>query len=106
MWAMYKQWLLDEPCQIPDSNELHADSCGIRYKVDSNSRLVMEQKAEMKKRGIRSCDTSDALCLTFALPDSALHDSHTNSKIASKVLSSQKSALKARSNLYGSQQNS
>ena len=62
MWAMYKQWLLDEPCQIPDSNELHADSCGIRYKVDSNSRLVMEQKAEMKKRGIRSCDTSDALC--------------------------------------------
>lgn len=106
MWAMYKQWLLDEPCQIPDSNELHADSCGIRYKVDSNSRLVMEQKAEMKKRGIRSCDTSDSLCLTFALPDSALHDSHTNSKIASKVLSSQKSALRARSNLYGSQQNS
>ena len=106
MWAMYKQWLLDEPCQIPDSNELHADSCGIRYKVDSNSRLVMEQKAEMKKRGIRSCDTSDSLCLTFSLPDSALHDSHTNSKIASKVLSSQKSALRARSTLYGGQQNS
>ena len=62
MWGLYKQWLLDEPCQIPDNNELHADSCGIRYKIDSNSRLVMEQKADMKKRGIRSSDTSDALC--------------------------------------------
>lgn len=106
MWAMYKQWLLDQPCQIPDSNELHADSCGIRYKIDSNSRLVMEQKAEMKKRGIRSCDTADSLCLTFALPESALHDSQSTSKIASKVLSSQKIALKARSILHGSQQNS
>lgn len=106
MWAMYKQWLLDEPCQIPDNNELHADSCGIRYKVDSNSRLVMEQKAEMKKRGIRSCDTSDALCLTFAYPESALQDSNTNSKLAATIMQGQKSALRARSNLHGGYQNS
>ena len=30
----------------------------------------MEQKAEMKKRGVRSPDESDSLCLTFAVPGS------------------------------------
>ena len=105
MWGMYKEWLSDQPCQIPDDDALHADSCGIRYKVDSNSRLVMEQKVEMKKRGVRSSDTSDALCLTFAMPASALQDSNTNSKTAATIMQGQKIALKARSNLHGSQQN-
>lgn len=62
MWGELKAWLSDGPVQIPDDDALHADLCGIRYKIDSNSRLVMEQKSEMKKRGIRSPDTSDALC--------------------------------------------
>lgn len=71
MWAMCKEWLLDEGgADIPESDELHSDLCGIRYKVDSNSRLVMEQKADMKRRGVRSSDCSDSLCLTFAMPGS------------------------------------
>jgi hypothetical protein len=106
MWGLYRQWLLDEPCQIPDNDALHADSCGIRYKVDSNSRLVMEQKAEMKKRGVRSSDCADALCLTFAYPESALKDSSTSSKLAATIMQGQKSALRARSNLHGGYQNS
>ena len=73
LWCALKEWLNDEPCSIPDSDELHSDLCGIKYKVDSNSRLQMESKDDMKKRGIRSSDTADALCLTFALPDSALN---------------------------------
>lgn len=72
MWGELKEWLASEPCQIPDLDSLHSDLVGIRYRIDSNSRLVMEQKAEMKKRGIRSCDEADALCLTFAMPVSAL----------------------------------
>jgi hypothetical protein len=68
MWGEMKQWLMQEPCQIPDDDSLHADLCGIRYKIDSNSRLVMEQKSEMKKRGIRSPDEADALALTFSRP--------------------------------------
>ena len=106
MWGLYKQWLLDEPCQIPDNNELHADSCGIRYKVDSNSRLVMEQKAEMKKRGIRSSDTSDALCLTFAYPDSALQDTNSSNKLAATIMQGNKNQMKARSLYYGGSQTS
>lgn len=72
MWGELREWLANEPCQIPDVDSLHSDLVGIRYRIDSNSRLVMEQKAEMKKRGIRSCDEADALCLTFALPVEAL----------------------------------
>jgi hypothetical protein len=51
---------------------LHADLCSIRYKFDSKTRLVLERKEDMKKRGIRSPDEGDALALTFALPDMAL----------------------------------
>lgn len=71
MWDLTAKWLLDYPCQLPDLDSLHADLCGIRYKIDSNSRLVMESKEDMKKHGIRSPDEADALCLTFALPPTA-----------------------------------
>ena len=87
MWALCKEWLNDEGgAQIPDSDSLHADLCGIRYKVDSNSRLVMEQKAEMKKRGVRSPDESDSLCLTFAMPESAYENKR--SKVLDKLADS------------------
>lgn len=72
MWALCKEWLNEIPCTIPDIDSLHADLCGIKYSFDSNSRLVMERKEDMKRRGIRSSDEADALCLTFALPSTAL----------------------------------
>lgn len=72
MWSEMKQWLLDTPCQIPDNDSLHADLCSVKYKFDSNSRLLLEKKEDMKRRGIRSPDEGDALALTFALPDFAL----------------------------------
>lgn len=79
MWADCKGWLEDVPIQIPDDDALHSDLCGIKYHFDSNSRLVMESKEEMKKRGIRSSDCADALCLTFALPPSAYTESMNSS---------------------------
>lgn len=94
MWGLCRQWLLDEPCSIPDSDELHSDLCGIKYKVDSNSRLVMESKEDMKRRGIRSSDTADALCLSFALPDSALRAKDT-SEVATELNDTFDARLKA-----------
>lgn len=76
MWGEMRLWLSEPPVQIPDSDSLHSDLCGIKYKFDSNSRLVMESKEEMKKRGVRSSDEADALCLTFALPATALQPKH------------------------------
>ena len=101
MWAKLKFWLSDEPVQIPDSDTLHADICGIRYKVDSNSRLVMEKKEDMKKRGIRSPDSSDALCLTFALPATALEGSRKPNQIAAKLMSKQNAVNRVKDRAYG-----
>lgn len=86
MWGLCKEWLMDDGgAQIPDSDELHADLAGIHYKIDSNSRLVMEQKADMKRRGVRSSDLSDALCLTFSAPVSSLDK---RNKVLDKLASS------------------
>lgn len=74
MWAKGRAWLFDEPCILPDSNELHADLCNTRYKLDSKGRLLMESKAEMKSRGVRSSDCADAFLLTFAEPVSMLEE--------------------------------
>lgn len=86
MWGLMKDWLQDEPCQIPDSDELHGDLCNVRYSIDSNSRLVLEKKSDMKKRGIRSSDGGDALALTFALPASALADKSGKDKARADIL--------------------
>jgi len=75
MWGLMRQWLLEQPAQIPDMDTLHADLCGLRYEHDSKDRLKMEKKSDAKKRGIRSPDEADALALTFALPEKALTDS-------------------------------
>lgn len=89
MWGLMKEWLLSYPCEIPDLDTLHADLCGVRYSIDSNSRLVLEKKELMKKRGLRSPDEADALSLTFALPDIALIESKKKEyKEAAKALSS------------------
>jgi hypothetical protein len=66
MWGELNLWLLNQPAEIPDSDELHADLTQIKYSYDSNNALVMEKKADMKKRGLRSPDCADALGLTFA----------------------------------------
>jgi hypothetical protein len=85
MWGTFGEWLLDEPVQVPDCDSLHADVCNIRYSYDSNSRLVMERKEDMKKRGIRSPDEADALCLTFALPQSAYLPRKTTTPIVKSL---------------------
>lgn len=72
MWGLMNEWLQDEPVEIPDKDTLHADLCGVHYRYDSNSRLILEKKEDMKARGIRSPDEADALALTFAMPDKAI----------------------------------
>lgn len=90
MWGQCKEWLLQEPCQIPDIDSFQADMCGVRYTFDSNSRLVLEKKETMKKRGIRSPDEAEALMLTFAYPVSALANEDGKSKeTAVKIMSIQ-----------------
>ena len=86
MWGHTLLWLQDEPCQIPDSDTLHADLSTPKYSYDSNSRLLIEKKEDMKKRGLRSSDEADALCLTFALPMSAYIQKDAQSDIVKSLM--------------------
>lgn len=69
MWGEMKEWLKsDNTVDIPDRDSLHGDLAAPTYSYDSNGRLKLERKEDMKKRGLRSPDEGDALGLTFALP--------------------------------------
>lgn len=66
LWTEMKDWLNGElPVQIPDDDTLHADLCSLGFKHRSNGQLLIEDKDSLRKRGLPSCDTADALMLTF-----------------------------------------
>lgn len=69
MWGKSRDWL-EEPggVSIPDRDALQADACAPGYKYDSLSRVVLESKDDIRKRGLRSPDEWDAVALTFAEP--------------------------------------
>jgi hypothetical protein len=54
---------------IPDDDALHADLTSCGYKHDSSGRLVLESKQDMKKWGMPSPDSADAMALTFSEPE-------------------------------------
>lgn len=69
MWMKSKEWLQEEAgVQVPDSDSLQADACGPTYRYDSQSRLQIEKKEDMRRRGVPSPDEWDAVALTFAEP--------------------------------------
>lgn len=70
MYGELKKWLTnqDEPPSIPDDDALHSDLTATSYSYDSRSRIKLESKKDIKKRGIRSPDGADALALTFSVP--------------------------------------
>jgi hypothetical protein len=101
MWGEMKEWLQDV-VELPNSDELHADLCGIKYKWDSKTRLVMEKKEDMKKRGIRSPDAGDALALTFWLPEETLHKTvnKSDAKVATSIMSHYNAVDKLKKSAY------
>jgi phage terminase large subunit len=66
LWLSVKDWLSTRAVRLPDDSALRAELVSPRYTFSSNGRLVVESKAELRKRGLRSPDLADALCLTFA----------------------------------------
>lgn len=75
MWGELKAWL-EGNVEIPNLPELTEDLLNIRRKSSGDSKLRLETKQEMKKRGIRSPDIGDALALTFAVPFDLLPEKH------------------------------
>jgi hypothetical protein len=69
MWLNMRNALQEGRFSIPDDDGLHADLTSVGYRYDSSGRLVLEAKADMKKRGMPSPDSADAVALTFAEPE-------------------------------------
>ena len=66
LWITLKDWLGKRSCRLPKDEELRGELVGPTYTFLSNGKIKVESKGEMKKRGLRSPDKGDALCLTFA----------------------------------------
>jgi hypothetical protein len=66
LWFKTKAWLEDRSCRIPENDELLAELTSIRYTFASNGKMAAESKDQMRKRGLRSPDLADAVCLTMA----------------------------------------
>lgn len=99
MWGLAHLWLQNAPVQLPDCDSLHADLTSCKYTYDSLSRLVIEKKEMMKKRGLRSPDEADAFCLTFAEPIEALHNNKRQEEsIANHVMSQFNNLQRIRAN--------
>lgn len=69
MWGKSRDWLTDVGgADIDDSDTLQADACSPGYKYDSLTRVQLESKDDIRRRGLPSPDEWDAVALTFAEP--------------------------------------
>jgi len=66
LWFKTKGWLEDRSCKLPKNDQLLAELTGIRYSFTSAGKMKAESKDEMRRRGLKSPDLADALCLTMA----------------------------------------
>lgn len=71
MWSDMRDWLAGG--SIPKDDELMRDLSGPKFSWDSEGRLKLEKKEDMRARKVASPDSADALGLTFALPVAAYH---------------------------------
>lgn len=67
MWGEMQKWIEDAPCELPDDPILASDLVGPSYTYDASRRMKLERKEDMKRRGLSSPDSADALALTFAV---------------------------------------
>ena len=67
MWTKMRAWLRGGA--IPDDEQLRDDLIGPMYSFAADdTRVQLERKKDMKKRGLASPDDGDALACTFAEP--------------------------------------
>lgn len=66
MWDRMKQ-AIEDKIDLPKDERLRVDLCGLQYSYDARQRLKLERKEDMKKRGLASPDSGDALAMTYAV---------------------------------------
>jgi hypothetical protein len=66
LWLSVKEWLNARACRLPKMDELRQELVAPTYTFTSNGKIKVEGKADLKRRGMRSPDLADSICLTFA----------------------------------------
>ena len=66
LWMAVKDWLGTRAVKLPREEGLRQELVAPRYTFTSSGKLVVESKDSLRKRGMRSPDLADSLCLTFA----------------------------------------
>ena len=66
LWFKGRDWFQDRACSMPQDEALIAELTSPTYSFTSTGKMVVESKADLKKRGLRSPDLADAFLLTFA----------------------------------------
>jgi phage terminase large subunit len=66
LWLKGREWFQDKMSSMPQDDALIAELTAPTYTFSSTGKMVVESKADMKKRGMRSPDLADAFLLTFA----------------------------------------
>jgi hypothetical protein len=66
LWLAVKEWLATKSVKLPADDQLRHELVAPRYTFTSSGKVQVESKDSMRKRGMRSPDLADALCLSFA----------------------------------------
>ena len=66
LWLSVKEWLNARACKLPKLADLRQELVAPTYTFTSSGKVKVEGKQEMKRRGMRSPDLADALCLSFS----------------------------------------
>ena len=66
LWMSVKDWLETKTVKLPKDDALRHELVAPRYTFTSSGKIVVESKDSLRKRGMRSPDLADSLCLTFA----------------------------------------
>ena len=54
LWFKGREWFQDKACSMPNDDALIAELTAPTYSFTSTGKMVVESKADMKKRGMRS----------------------------------------------------
>ena len=66
LWFKAKAWLEGMDVSLPKDDALYAELAAPRYSFTSSGKMQVESKDNMKRRGVKSPDRADAVCLALA----------------------------------------
>jgi hypothetical protein len=67
-WGAVRQALYDDQLKLAKDTELGSQLRNRRYSLNSDGKIVLERKDDMKKRKVHSPDRADALVLAYYAP--------------------------------------